>query len=270
MSDIKSNNWIDWIKRELSKKRIRLTLYMVAVLWVALGTQILVNYIFMNDFKITDAFIKTQIDAKQSKIEFVAEYDKAFLSEEDKKGLILHIANAIELNVDREIEVLKEDNKIEYAFAKVAKSAATEIKVVSIENSEEKITNQKHYIIVRLSISDSIESIDLYKERLDQALKELQVINKHETLQYTGNFDGRLSTEERNQLVNLLVGELQGKISLLYDEGDLYTIYAYSGLNNEYIVTDGKKVNIQIAISYNELTNKTKVYLATPILNTNW
>jgi hypothetical protein len=30
------------------------------------------------------------------------------------------------------------------------------------------------------------------------------------------------------------------------------------------------KVNIQIAMTYNELTNKTKVTMATPILNQSW
>ena len=89
-------------------------------------------------------------------------------------------------------------------------------------------------------------------------------------MQFEGNYEGNLSTGEKKQIASLLVEDLQGEIALEYDEGDLYTIYAYTGLLNEYIVSIGRKVNIQIAISYNELTNKTRVTLATPILNQNW
>jgi hypothetical protein len=38
----------------------------------------------------------------------------------------------------------------------------------------------------------------------------------------------------------------------------------------EYVTTMDNKINIQIAISYNELTNKTRIELATPIIEEDW
>jgi len=39
---------------------------------------------------------------------------------------------------------------------------------------------------------------------------------------------------------------------------------------DEYIVNLGKKVNVNIAISYDETSDKTFIYYATPIYNTDY
>lgn len=261
---------LDTIKQTFSLKRTKVTLYMVAVLWLAVATQMVVNKVFREDFKITEAFEKTNAKEMQSSIEVVAEYDSEFLSESDKKEIIQNLANAIGLNIDSEIFLNEDGTRSEYCFFKKAKQATSEIKVVSLEQEEEAAIKIKHYIIVRLSISKSIQGIDKYKKIIEDSLALLGVDNKQITMQFEGNYDGNLSLKEKNHIASLLVEDLHGEIALEYDEGDLYTVYAYTGLLNEYIVSMDSKVNIQIAITYNEITDKTKVTLATPILNQNW
>jgi len=261
---------LDSIKQTFSLKKTKVTLYMVAVLWLAVATQMLVNKVFREDFQITEAFEKTNAKEMQSSIEVVAEYNKEFLSETDKKGIIQSLAEAIGLNIDEEIYLWQEGIRSEYCFFKKAKQATSEIKVVSLEQEEEASIQMKHYIIVRLNIYKGIRGIDRYKSIIEDTLAKLGVDNKQVTMKFEGNYEGNLSLAEKNQIATLLVEDLQGKIALEYDEGDLYTIYAYTGLLNEYIVSMGSKLNIQIAITYNELTDKTRVTLATPILNQNW
>ena len=48
---------------------------------------------------------------------------------------------------------------------------------------------------------------------------------------------------------------------------ELYTVYAYTGLINDYVKSEGNKINVNIAFNYNEKKNKTNLYVATPILN---
>ena len=57
------------------------------------------------------------------------------------------------------------------------------------------------------------------------------------------------------------------KIAYENRKEDLFTVYAYSGLIEEYITVAGSKVNMQIAMSYDEKKDITFVYLATPFLN---
>ncbi|MDF2538921.1 MAG: putative rane protein [Herbinix sp.] len=270
MNNAKLAYFLDTIKHIFSLKRTKITLYMVVVLWLAVVTQVIVNRVFHEELRITEAFVKSNAEEMQSSIEVIAEYSGGFLSEEDKKSIIESLADAIGLEIDREIKVDKEGVRTEYYYYKKAKQATSEIKVVSIEQEEDAAVKTKHYIIVRLGISKSIESIDRYKSKIENALEKLGVNYQQITMQFDGTYEGSLTAAEKNDIVSLLVDELQGKKAIEYDEGDLYTVYAYTGLLNEYIVSNGYKVNIQIAITYNELTNRTKVTLATPILNHNW
>jgi hypothetical protein len=270
---MENNSWSNFIynlKQTVSLKRTKITLYIATVLWVAVFTQMVVNRVFQEGFEITEAFVKTETEEMQSSIEVVAEYRTGFLSNSDKKALILGLADAIGLKVDEDITVWEEGTRSEYNIYKQAKQATTEIKIVSLEQEERDAIKMKHYIIVRLSILQGIQSIDKYKELLEVALKDLGVESKQFTLKFEGNREGDLTTIEKHEIAALLVEDLQGKIALEYDEGDLFTVYAYTGMLNEYVTSMGNKINVQIAITYNELTNKTKIALATPILNESW
>ena len=139
-----------------------------------------------------------------------------------------------------------------------------------METEEENAVVMKHYIIVRLNILQSISSIDRYKSLLEEAFKKLDTDNLQITLKYEGSREGNLTTEQKYEVAELLIKELQGEMVMDYDEGDLYTVYAYTGMLNEYITTLGTKINVQITVSYNELTNKTKITLATPIMEDGW
>ncbi len=262
MKSIDWNKVVESFKNTLSLRRTKITLYMATVLWVAVATQMLVNRVFQEDVKITEAFVKTNTDEMQSSVEIAAEYRTGELSAEDKKALICDLAAKIGLTIDKEISIWEEGDRSEYFFFKRAKKATSEIKVISVE--------QKHYIIVRLSIQEGIAGIDKYKKTLETAFKELEVKDMQVTLKYEGNQEGDLTSEQKREVAQLLVDELQGEIALEYDEGDMYTVYAYTGMLKEYVTTMDTKINIQIAISYNEVSNKTRITLATPIIGDSW
>ncbi len=258
------------LKHTLSLKRTRVTLYIVAVLWVAVATQMVMNRVFKEDFQITDAFVKSDTEQMQSSLEIAAELDKDYLSEEDKRDIIYNLADSIGVIIDKDIEIYEEKKRIEFSFLKKAKYASTEFKLISIEEADGTTVKIKHYIIARLNVLDGIKSIDQYKKSLEKAFDSMEVSNKQITLKYEGNKEGNLSILKRQEIAKELVNELQGDIAYEYDEGDIYTVYAYTGMINEFVITMGNKINVQIAITYNEINNKTKITLATPILNDSW
>ena len=79
-----------------------------------------------------------------------------------------------------------------------------------------------------------------------------------------------MTNENKEEMARQMVKELQGEIAFDYWQNDTYTVYAYTGMIDEYIETAGCKINIQIAMTYDEQTEKTKIYLASPILNQEW
>lgn len=269
MNEIKWDYIGDKLKNILASKKTKIALYIAAVLWVAVAAQVVVNKAFREELEITEAFIKSDTEEMQSSLEIIAEYDAESLEDQEKKDIIRKLADSIGLTIDEEITVWEEENRSEYLFFKQAKQATTELKVISIdpkENGTEEAEGTKHFIIVRLSIKQGIRSIDGYKKALEGALAKLKVKDKQITVKYEGTKEGDLTARQKHEIAELLVNELQGKIALEYDEGDLYTVYAYTGMLKEYVTTMGTNINIQIAITYNELTNKTKIALASPVL----
>ena len=260
----------DRIKGIVSLKRAKVTLYMAAILWVAFAAQVMVNHMFQEKLQITEAFIKSETQEMQSTLEIIAEYKSYQLSETEIKNVISRIADSIHLDIEEGITVWNEAGRSEHFILKQAKQANTKIKFVTLKHGEEDIAGLKNYIIIQLSILKGIESIDQYKNILEDTLDAIGAENKQITLQYEGSREGCLTEDQKHELATLLVDELQGRIALEYDEGDLYTVYAYTGMLKEYVTAMENKINVQIAITYNELTNKTTIKLATPILNNNW
>lgn len=258
---------LETIKGVFSPKRIQITLYMAMVLWIAVITQVVVNRLFLRDFQITQAFIKTDMEEMESSLEIIAESQSEFLSEADKKEIILKVANAIDLNLDREITVIKEGSYSEYSFAKEAKRARSEIKVISLEEETKGTAQMRHYIIVRINVLKSIKSIYNLKNDINNALANLGVTSKQITMEFEGAYNGLISKDEKKSIARNLVKELHGEIILEYEENELFTVYAYTGLINDYIMSLDSKVNIQIAITYDEELNKTMISLASPILS---
>jgi hypothetical protein len=267
---VNNNTWDEIyhkIKKVFSARRTRAALYAAVVLWVAVITQIAVNRIFREELQITEAFVKSETVEMQSNLEVVAEYKAEVLSEAGKKELINRLADAIGLTVDSDITVWEDEDRTEYFYYKKAKQAATEIKVISLQTEENNAVDMKHYIVVRLNILKGMESIDKYKGLIEDELNQIGVASKQVNLKYEGNREGNLTSLQKHEIAVLLIDELQGEIALEYDEGDIYTVYAYTGMIHDYVTSMSNRINIQIAITYNELTDTTRITLATPVLN---
>ena len=61
-----------------SLKRTKITLYIVAVLWLSLVTQIIMNRVFLQDLKIAEAFVKTNSEELECNLEIIAEHHMDF------------------------------------------------------------------------------------------------------------------------------------------------------------------------------------------------
>ena len=267
MENLKLDLIIEKLKHTFTLKQTRITLYIVLVLWVAVGAQVFMNRMFTDQVQITEAFVKSDTSKMESSLQVVAEYNKETLSDNQQKTIINNLANAIGLVIDKDITVTKDATRSESYYFKKAKKAYTQLEVSSVKEKDGQSTTIRHYIIARLNISDGISSIDKYKKELEKAFKAQDVKNIQTTLKYEGSKNGTLNKEQKHKMATMLVKDLEGKIAMEYDEGDLYTVYGYTGMLKDYVKSLGNKINIQIAITYNELTNKTTVTLATPVLN---
>ena len=270
-------NFTDLIRN----KKVIWGIYILAVLWMAVGAQFLVRKVFARETGITQAFVNTDSGLVESTLEVTAAYGKDTLTEAEKKNLISYIAKGLGIKTEEEVDVTSNESRIEMTFVRKAKKANTIIKVISLLDNPvtdafaqvEESREAMHYIVVRLTIFEDMDSdILAYQERLENLLEELDIKQKsmNTTLQFSGSYAGDLSLDEKNKIADEMIGNLEGKVVFESRENDLYTIYAYTGSIPEYITVDHNKINIQVAMSYDQSTDTTKVYLATPIISGDW
>lgn len=264
----KINNFSIQVKHLLAGKKARMTLYIIGVLWIAVIMQVAMNQFVYKDNSILEAFVSTNPDASSFELEMAADYGSGYLSEADKEELIIYIAKEMGLQLDQDITVNRKDGSSEVYTSKVSKNAETTIKIVSMEQKDsEGLTENKHYLFVRLKLLKNLESILNYRALLENVFDGLNAKNIQTTMQLNSNYRGKLSLEEMNAIADGIIKDLQGTVAYANRKEDLFTVYAYSGLLKEYITSGGTKINIHVAINYDETTDKTNVYLGTPVIN---
>ncbi|ROR25689.1 TATA-box binding protein [Mobilisporobacter senegalensis] len=248
--------------------KFKMTLYIIAVLWVAFLAQVAVHFLIQDDGRIIEAFANTNSNVVESKVEVAADYGSRYLNHEDKEKLIRYLASSIGINTDYEIEQKKGSKSLEYKAEKKSRNGEVCIELISIEKETEHGTREiKHYILVNLGIYENSNSIIEYKEIIEDAMKELNVLDYQSIVRFNGVYNGRLTLDEKIQITNELFQNLEAKVISESREDDLFIVYGYTGLIKEYIETNGNKVNINVVITYNEQADKTNIYLASPILN---
>lgn len=253
------------------RKKIQILLGICLILWAAAGAQWFVKRIVLEPKEITEVFAETNSILTESMIEIVAEYGNEYLTQEDKKELLRYIGAGIGLEVDGEINMQQEGSRQVYFYEKQGKQAETVLKCVTLGESDTGEKERKHYIMIRLSIyEDTNDYILKYQKKIRKILEELNAEELSCTVQFSGNFEGKLSVMELDEITNKLLNKLEAKVVCENRAEELYTVYAYKRGQERSILVDGNLINLQVAATYLEEENKTKIYLATPVIRGEW
>lgn len=91
-------------------------------------------------------------------------------------------------------------------------------------------------------------------------------INSKTTTCITGAFCGKLIKDEINDKIRMTIDKINGKIIEDYNNDNLVSISAYTPLIDEHIFVGNKKMNLNVAMRYNEYEDKTYIWIGTPII----
>lgn len=247
-------------------KKIKATIYAVGVLWIAVMSQLVVNRLFMDDTRIIDAFIDTETNIEESKLNLVIDYGSDFLLNNQKEEVLNNLAGSVNLTG---YSITKEsvNNTTTMKIEKKEKKKDTTVEFITLMQNGEQRTSYHHFVLLEVKMSDDYEDVIDYKKAVDGQVKKMNLEDYQCILKFTGSYDGKLTEKQRDKNVRELLENLQAKKVDAITTSAYDSIYAYTGLVEDYIKADGKRININIVISYNEEEDKTEFYLATPVLN---
>lgn len=242
-----------------SKKRKGIVSGVAAVLVVAALLRTATERAFLAQASIQGAFAALTPDDSKGTVTLTGRYlppPYGFA----KEKLVAYFGEQIGLLVEGELREVRYDGRQEYVYEKAAAEAFSTVKVVYLTKEQE------YYLCAEVTLTgQNAAGIASFQTLVKKAAEKLQLEDITTTLELCGTYDGEIPLGEKDRLTDLLLRELYAQPVYENRENANYTVYAYTGAVEEYIVVEKKKINVQIAVCYDKEADCTEVVLASPI-----
>ena len=236
-------------------------MYAVIVLWAVLTAVYMTNMGRARKVSISTAFTDSaggeewcEIDTH---IEGYGKFGVCYLTQEEKERLVENIASALGITSSYGLATVCEDEVNTTVLSKESVNGSVTIKAITQEP-------QAQYVYVNITVYNNIDCAVSYRE-LVEGMFDAMGIQGNVNMNLVGSLEGALNSTEKNELADGLLDRLGAKVVTENRDNDIFTIYAYSKGAGSYITIGGNKINMNIAIGYDEEQDRTKVYLASPI-----
>ncbi|NLL81743.1 MAG: YwmB family TATA-box binding protein [Tissierellia bacterium] len=136
------------------------------------------------------------------------------------------------------------------------------------------------YLNVENEKSETYLYINLINNKQDNEINDIiltvkSLFNKYEknveiSTCIIGGINGKLSGEYVKNIFPKLLHNINGKIVDVYEDNELISYTAYTDKIEEYILAGEDRINLNIALRYNEYDNKTLIWIGTPIITSGY
>lgn len=238
--------------------------YGIFCLALITGVVVLLPFTTEEEGQVVNAFTSLPCEETVSTVECIAYYGKGNLTVRQKEEILLEIGESIGLHNDYTFYEEENTNGKVRVLAKQSDNYTVAIKMLTVEEEE-----VSHYLYVNIAIEDSASSAMYYKEKVKKAMEQF-VEKPQVTVNLVGIIDGKCSDKKKEELVEQLLNETGSKLVIDGRDAGLYTVYGYTNKMEDCVTVNGEAVNINIAITYDEAANQSKIYLATPIIEVDY
>lgn len=109
-----------------------------------------------------------------------------------------------------------------------------------------------------VEINGIIEKVESFFKQYDKLMNVTTCI--------VGTFDGDIDLNDKEKTILNTTKLIKGKVVEKYNDGDALSFTIYTPYIEEHIYTGDKKMNLNIAVRYNEYEDKTYIWIGTPII----
>lgn len=240
----------------------------VIILWGIVGIQYLGNINGRDESRIIEAFHETEFKNGESHIGAYGKYEKGYLTPSNREELLKSLASELGIKINYDLTNKYEKNYEEICLEKQTKNVETKIRLITITGEKEKsenVVDLEQYLLVEISLYNSLEYAIPYKKKLEE-IYNIYEIKAVPTINLKASYFGELNLEKRNKVADTFLESIDAVIVSEHRSDTLYTIYGYTNLIKESTLNKNKKINVNIAMNYNEEKNMTFLYLSTPII----
>jgi hypothetical protein len=245
----------------------KIMVFFIIAIWTYLGLNYMKERNVVDEGMIVEAFGATAFSNEESDISMEGEYKGDYLGSEGAKTLLATIASELGLDNQYEMTQNRKENSGEIILTKEAKRAKTTLKFITVESDASNNTKKvNQYVAAEIELFDTADCALAYRNLLETILENHQVTGDI-TVSLKGKYPGQLTLEEKNKLADNLLEKLDTKVQTEQRTDQMYVIYGYSKYIREYKKVNNQKINVSLAMNYNEQADATYIYLSTPLIS---
>ncbi|MCT4688679.1 YwmB family TATA-box binding protein [Vallitalea sp.] len=244
-------------------KKITCIILVFAALIVANDVE---KMIVNGEEKLLTTFNEVNFTLCETDLNIWGEYSKSYMTKSEMEKLALEVVNKLGLEPEYNEDYNSEEFKKVYSINKKTKEADTTIKVVElveeVANNGLKVEN---YIVINIVLNDKCGSILYFRDKITEIFKEMDM-DARDNLTITSKHKGKLDESKAKEIVKQIANKMSCKVKDSFKTENIYSIYGYSRYIDEHIITEGEKINVDLALTYNELEDMTYLYAAIPVI----
>jgi len=243
---------------------LRMALIGLVGLWIIAGTRYVTEMIIYRERNLKEAFAIVSPGCTTGTVALTARLPESYLTEKDQNQLIRFVADRIGLTVDTEPEPITEGKKSGFIYRKKAKYADTAIKILHVCEAS---GANRYYLLVSINLAeDKGDGVAYFRRKIGELATELELLEVQCSIQLSGSFPQDMTLAARNHLTDRILSKLGCEVVCENREAELYTVYAYTKGLDEYIVSGNDRINVQLAMYYDEINKETVLCVASPVI----
>ncbi len=236
----------------------RLSIMIAAVLWLITA----VNYFVLENYKNTNnimtAFANASLLDTSAKVSCQGQLVDMYRDSEQVTALLKMLAEKMSLN-DYDIVAVNDGDNLRQILTQKGSNGSAIIEITTLPDNSQ-------YLSVNINLENNIAGAFVYRESVEEAIEQVK-IDTVVNLYLVGNARGNLTAEAKDTLADKMLEDMDADIVEANRQDECYTVYAYTKDGGEYVMLNGDKVNVNISMNYNEINDRTYVFLAFPMNN---
>lgn len=238
------------------------------VIWSIVAIQMYVNYRQAEERTVT-AFSVVDDSVSSETIKGYGYFETMKLGEVSRKKMLENLAGELGITDGYTFSSGSGDNYTKMILTKRGKHATTVLQIVSILDEMDENGIPEQYIAMEITTSEGAKKVvDLYhkvKDIYDDMGLESQVSLEIDASK-RGNY---VSSKGKGVFEDIFEAVKARRVGSVMENG-ICTVYGYTASEKNYLTINDKKVNIQIALTYDENKDTTYIKIGMPIVNSSY
>lgn len=212
-----------------------------------------------NPTMLVASFRDLNVDEADCSLEALGQLNTGRMTQRDKEELLTKVAGELGIEAGYQLISSAESGKESAVLTMNGKNGDTMISLITDTETG------KNYFTLRIDFPKLSEPALLFKGRVEAVMKKYKISGSVVAELY-GKLPGALNDEDKKALAARFFDGVAARIGMEKEIEKSYTVYGYTREIGDYILTEYGRINLNFALSYNELEDKTEVYLGIPVL----